>query len=135
MTERIHPDDFLIAMVHYLPNKRKSFIESSEKFNKFLYQQKQSHPEILDSFMFNTNGHYPTSKELYQAITNMFGCGLIFAVSSMPNHYHFDSACEHSYQKFVKQRIPSERLSEIEEIAKAFDEPIATNIKIVLVRE
>lgn len=132
MTETIHPDDFLIAMVHYLPNKRKSFIRNPQKFNTFLYQQKQSHPEVLDSFRFNTNGSYPRSEELYQAINNMFTSNLIFAVSSMPNHYHFDHACEDSYQTYVKERIPSRRLSEIEKIAKAFDEQIATDEKVVL---
>ena len=131
MVERIHPDDFLIAMVHYLPEGRKCFDYSSQKLNTFLFKQKEKYPKVLSSFIFDSNGTWPTSEELTQAMGNLLGSKLIIHYLDS-NKCHFDPACEVAYQRFVSQRIPAERLSEIEKIADAFDKGLGCEEELKL---
>jgi len=121
MADSIHPSDFFIAMAHYLPESRKSFVRDMHKLGCFIYEQKKVHPDVLSEFRINWDGVYPSSDELYQSITSLFGSGLMVSLGFGLMSYQFHPDCEESYARFVSQRVPAEILSEIEEIAKKFD--------------
>jgi hypothetical protein len=107
-------------MAHYLPRKKKSFRYDSRALNNFFYQQRQRFPKTL-TFRFNDSGLWPVSEELSQAISNMFGSGLIIVGSNRPWDYYFSPECEKSYREFVRKRTPKERIKDVRKIAFSFN--------------
>ncbi len=125
MLKSAQPDDILIALAHYLPQGRRCFRYGAEKLNTFLYQQKQEHPQLLKSLLFDTNGNFPVCEEIYQAVSTLFTSGLIVVASNKPWDYHFHPAIEGPFQKFVSKRFSKQQLTQLEKIAEEFDKQIA----------
>lgn len=125
-----HPADAIIALANYLPPKRRCFECDYEKLGKFFYEQKEENPAALKNFNFNTNGMFPESEELRQALINLSACGLIVFTSGNPTEYHFSKSCQSSFKKFAEKRLTDAEKSELEEIAKAFNEKLAKNISL-----
>jgi len=125
----MNPADVLISIGYNLPDERKSFIRGTQELHRFFYRAKTDHSELLNQFMFNTNGTYPLSEELEQAIGNCVASGMLVCLSSNPNHYHFDpNAVRESYEKHISKRIDESKKKELSDLAERFNEEIARPI-------
>jgi hypothetical protein len=121
----INPSDVLVAIAHYLPRGRRSFIYPSGGFYTFFQIQKEKHPQTLSQLSFNNSDIFTQSEELQQAVTNLIASGMLIWSTKAPQHYHFSQDCEKSFEKFVSKRLCKRKLSEIEAIAQEFDSSIA----------
>lgn len=126
---KIHPSDILTAIAYHLPKGRKCFEYDSEKFNKFFLVWRRELPELFESVHFRFEDNLPFSEELYQSRVGMIGSEIVYP-STKPNEYYFTSVVDTRYEKFVRQRIPVEKLSEILEVAQAFDKELGMDERL-----
>lgn len=127
----ISPQNLFLAIAHYLPEGRKCFPYDDKKLNCFFYKQKQKHPDLLGEIRFEWDTSCPRSRQIFDTISNMSGAGLINIQSPDFINNYFNPDCEEIYNNRLKRdSIPQNSLSELEEIAKDFNEKISIDERI-----
>ncbi len=121
-TRAMHPDDVLVAIGHHMQRGRRGFNYRSDSFYTFFFQNRKEYPLILGRIMFDWNGPFPTSEDLYQAKTNLVCSGMLNFSLNSPSYYQFDSAVDLSYKKYISKRISPEQERGLVELAKKFEE-------------
>ncbi len=119
--EAMQPDDVLIGIGHFMQEGRRGIKYSVDKFNTFFFQNKKEYPLVLGRIMFDWNGPFPTSDDLYQARMNLAICGMLNSCLTMPGYYQFDNAVDLSYENHVSKRISPEQEKGLAELAKKFE--------------
>lgn len=112
-----NPGDVFIALGSYLPQDRRYFPDNPQQLSEFLYSQRSRFPNALSCFNFNTEGSFPESEELRQALVNLSTCRAIERTRMI---YHFTEVCDRSMERFAKKRLTAQESSEIETLAQEF---------------
>lgn len=120
MAETMHPSDVLVGIGHNLPVNRRGFRHSHDKFHVFMYERRKRFPEIFGRFMFDSNGNYPISRELDEAVSSLTCSGLLCFSLGRPGYYQFDPAVDISYGR-VSERIDNTQAQGLAQIAQEFD--------------
>lgn len=125
MSNELCPADVLIAIGYYLPERRRYF-SSIPIFERFLYQQKLRFPDILDGFLFDTNGHRPVSEEVSSTVSMLVLSGLLEISGNMLNpSYHFSDAVNIAYEGRLRKILSAEQKTDLEKLAAGFNRVVA----------
>ena len=120
----ISSTDILIGIIYFSPKGKRFFNYDSERFYRFFYGQRDSHPNLLGRIRFDWDGRYPTSPDLSESIENLFAGCMLMAPHSNPSRYIFnEEACECYFSRNLKD-LPDERLKEIQDLSSKFQEEL-----------
>ncbi len=92
--------------------------------HNYIYQCKDDHPDLLESFIFDELGGVVRSKILEDALTNLEISSLLGQKNPDFSIYEIKPELKSHYKKYIEVNITKEALSEIKEISKGLAEMI-----------
>ena len=126
-TKAMRPRKVLIGIGYHLPEGRKGFMHSANKFPVFFYLRKKRFPDVLGEFMFDSNGQYPICEELDEDVSSLTLSGIL--VSSISSRYYqFHPAVRLSYERLA-QEISPEQARDLAQIAREFGQANIFNLR------
>lgn len=100
---------------YFISKSTKEFTGNHEEIHKNFYQLKQHFPEHFSRLSFNTNGHYPVSKDLDSILQDFQVCGIINKLNPKFRTIIFKGAGNYNTRK--EKRIPFIKDMELETMA------------------
>ena len=104
-------DNFLID------NRR--YDHNDEKFNRFFYNSREKY-SVLNKLAFDSDGIFPTSKELEEAHSHLIGFRFFNLHELKPKSYLNKDLFHISFNKFSKQKFNESELKELELLSLDF---------------
>ena len=117
MESTLFPEDLLISVFHYFPEKIKEFPADRETIHRAFYKVSRDYPEIFKGFAFKKDKLFPTCSSLDQALHNLQYCHLIEIPVPSLKEYRLNKESIDSLFRDLEPNLNPLTKNQIQEIA------------------